>query len=613
MSSSEEAAHASRTPNGLRQVMELVSLSPPARAGLTRAAGLSVLSGIAAVAGFVCLGFAVGELFAPAPSGRAVGWWAAGALTGLAGSFGARWLAEGTTHEASFELEVTLRRTLADALARMPLGEVHRLGSGRLKKVLQDDVKALHSVVADALPFVGSSVAQPVAALVALGLVQWRLLAAVLLVVPLAVACLSFMTRDYAEQRDRYNRANEDVNAAVVEFVQGMPVVRTFDDGRSSFGRYSGAVRSFTVAVGDWIATTRAAGIVTQLFIVPLPTLLIVAATSVPMLAAHWITPTELLIALLIGAMPIEAIAPLMHLNGYLNDSKAAAARIAEVLAIPPLPEPEHPKEPQDASIALRGVTFGYTGDRGRPALDTVDLDIPAGTVCALVGPSGSGKSTVARLVPRFYDVQEGSVRVGGIDVRDIPSDLLLRHVALVFQEPFLVSGTVAENIRLSKPDATDGEVHAAAMAAAAHEFIVNDLPDGYDTVVGERGGLLSGGQRQRITIARAILSDAPIVILDEATSFADPENEAVIQEALGRLTKGRTVLVIAHRLSTIVDVDQIVVLDGGKVVETGRHAELAAAGGRYAALWERHAKASTWGLPANRTKAANRTVEANR
>ncbi|GAA1943572.1 ABC transporter ATP-binding protein [Kitasatospora viridis] len=576
---------------GLRSLLDLVGLAPAVRARLGRAALLGLLGGLAAVAGFLCVAYAVGAVLA----GRSATGWTAGAAAGLVLSFALRWLSENLAHEASYQLEVELRGELADALARMPLGEVQRLGSGAIRKIVQDDVKSLHNVVADSLPFVGVGLAQPLAALLVLGTVQWKLLLAVLLILPIAMLCLSFLSRDHTQQRETYNRANERVNAAVVEFVQGMPVVRTFDDGKHSFGRFATAVEEFTEAVAGWLATSRTAGLLTKLFIVPLPTLLLVATAAVPLRAAGWISDTDLLLGLLIGTLPIEAVAPLMHLVNHINDSKAGAVRIADLLAVPALPEPEHPREPADRSITLERVRFSYTPDR--PALDGLDLEIPAGTVCALVGPSGSGKSTVARLVPRFHDVDEGAVRIGGVDVREMSSTALLKQVALVFQDPFLVTGSIAENIRLAKPDATDAEVEAAAEAAAAHEFIVNELPAGYATQVGERGGLLSGGQRQRITIARAILSDAPIVILDEATAFADPENEALIQRAVARLTAGRTVLVIAHRLNTITGVDQIAVLDGGRVVERGRHTDLVAAGGRYAQLWANHEAAARWGL----------------
>ncbi|GLY51395.1 ABC transporter ATP-binding protein [Lentzea sp. NBRC 102530] len=586
---------------GMKPVLDLVALSPAVRSGLARALALGALGGIAAVGGYVCVALSVGELFEADRSFAAFGRWAGGAFALLTLSFFAKWLAEQVAHHASFDLEVVLRRALADALARMPLGVVQRTGSGRIKKIVQDDVAALHNVVADAVPFFGGVAAQPVAALIALAIVQWKLLLVVLLVVPVAMVSFSLMARDYTTQRERYNQAAEDVNNAVVEFVQGMPVVRTFDDGRTSFRRFGAAVQRFTDAVGAWTETSRSASAFNRLVIVPLPTLLVVAACGTPMLAAGWISPADLVLGLLIGAMPIEAIAPLMHLTNLINDSKAGAVRIGELFAVPPLPEPAEPRTPVGAEVALRGVTFGYSPDR--PVLTDVTIEVPAGTVCALVGPSGSGKSTVARLIPRFYDVTGGAVLVGGVDVREMSSEVLLRHVTLVFQDPFLVDGTIAENIRLAKPSATDDEVIAAARAAAAHEFIVGELADGYDSQVGERGGRLSGGQRQRITIARAMLSDAPVVVLDEATAFADPESEAAIQEAVARLTVGRTVIVIAHKLNTITGVDQIVVLDDGRVAERGRHVDLVSAGGRYASLWARHEQAASWGLAGTKVK----------
>lgn len=583
------------TPAGLGLVVDLIRRCPPTGRRLTTALVLSALSGVSAVAGLVGLAFAAGAVLGE-PDGPAAMTWTAVAAVALLLSFAARCGADHVAHHATFDLETQVRRRLADAVARMPLGEVQRLGAGRITKVMQSDVRSLHLVTADAVPFVGASVAQPVAALAVLGVVQWRLLLVVLLVVPLMLLCLSLLTRDYAVQRARYDRSSEQVNAAVVEFVQGMPVVRTFDDGRASVGRFATAVHDFTAAVREWVATSRTAGIVTQVFVGPLPTLLVVAAAGVPMLGAGWISPTELLVGLLVGAMPVEAVAPLMHLTNFINEAKAGAARIGELLAVPPLPEPVEPRTPVGGEVELSGVTFHYSGAR-EPALDDVSITVPAGTVCALVGPSGAGKSTIARLVPRFHDVQRGSVRVGGVDVRDIPTDVLLRHVALVFQDPFLVDDTIMANIRLGAPGATEDDAVAAAKAAAVHDFIVGDLPDGYDTRVGERGALLSGGQRQRVTIARAVLSDAPVVVLDEATAFADPETEADIQDALARLTRGRTVIVIAHRLFTVVDADRIVVVDRGRVVEQGSHADLLAADGRYARLWRHQQRAAEWGL----------------
>nr|WP_218064540.1 ABC transporter ATP-binding protein [Streptomyces sp. PTY087I2] len=591
-----------------------MSLLGSVRGRLILALAVGAAAGVLGVVGLVLVGLALEELFRGEPSSAAIAWLLIFAGLAMIGRFALRKWAFDLSHLASFSLEATLRGDLAKHLAVVPLGRVQSLGSGALKKIVQDDVRALHSAVADATPMVGAGLAQPVAALVALAFVDWRLLLAVLAVVPAVAIGFSLVTRDYAEHRRAYDEANEAVNEAVVEFVQGMPVVRTFDDGTTSFARFAERVENFNRATELWQRQGKTAGVLTRAAMTPLPTLVIVLAVGTWLVSTGSMSIMSLVLAVLLGTMPIESVVPLMYLSNFITESRAGAVRINEILALRPLPEAKAPQRPVDGSVVFSNVVFSYDSDGPNPrkALDGVDLHVPAGTVCALVGVSGSGKSTIARLVPRFWDVDAGSVSVGGVDVRDISSEMLLKHVGMVFQEPFLLDDTVAENIRLSRPDATDEEVEAAARAAQADEFIRTELPDGYTTRVGERGSLLSGGQRQRITIARALLADSPIIVLDEATAFADPENEAAIQRGLAELTRNRTVVVIAHRLNSIVDADQIVVLERGRVAESGTHDALLRTDGRYAAMWRQHIRADEWGLDSHRPVAssADKTTE---
>ncbi|MEM7801588.1 MAG: ABC transporter ATP-binding protein [Chloroflexota bacterium] len=556
----------------------------------------SVISGIAWVVAIVLLRPIVRELFKAEPDVSTL--WRLGGfiLLSIVIAIVLRIYSFTWSHLGAFELEEILRTRLTTHLAKVPLGYVVSTGSGTLKKILMDDVRSLHAFVADSTPLMARSYSIPIITLVVMFIVDWRMALISLIVFPVGIIATQFAFREYAEGRAAVDLANEKMNNTIIEYVQGMQVVRTFDDGSSSFRRYREALTEASATMRKWSDKSKHAAYIAGTLFAALPTLAVVVIAGGYFVANGTLDlPTLLLFVFIAPTLP-DAILPVIWLSMLINMARAGAKRIGQLLAVPILPEADSPISPTSASVRFENVTFTYA-NRSTPALDDVSIEMPVGTVTALVGPSGAGKSTVARLIPRFWDVDAGAVYVGDVDVRQITNDDLMQQVSFVFQNPFLLHDTIRENIRLGKPNASDADVEAAAKAAQAHDFIVNELPGGYETKAGDRGTRLSGGQRQRITIARAILQDSPIIVLDEATAFADPENEAKIHAALANLTVGKTLIVVAHRLSTIQDADQIVVLDKGKVAERGIHADLVAADGIYANLWDKFNQAQGWGL----------------
>lgn len=566
----------------------------PVRGQIRLAMFLAALGAVAALSSLGALAWAVHLLTVAA----GVPWSAlaaAAALTVLA--YGLRLIAFNQSHYAAFRLEAILRTRLAQHLAQVSLGYVQQMGSGALAKVMQDDVKALHVFVADSTPLHARAYVAPLLTFIALWLLDWRLALAATAVLAFGLAVLGLAMRDSDELARQYNEARERVSAAVVEFVQAMPVVRTFDSGTATFGRYQRALESYLEMVTRWYRQAGFASRFSLAILGPMPTLAALLWLGAWLTWRDSLEFSTWLAVLLIGTGMAESMMPLMSLKHLVNKTAISVRRIHEILAEPAMPVPDKgdARVPQDAGLCFDRVSFRY-GRTGPDALREISFTAPPGSVTALVGPSGAGKTTVARLIPRFWDVGAGRILVGGVDLRDMSPRVLMAQVAFVFQDTFLFSDSIADNIRLGLPDATHEEIVAAATAAQAHDFIMA-LPQGYDTPAGERGVFLSGGQRQRITIARAILQNRPILVLDEATAFADPENEAALVAALSHLMRGKTVIVVAHRLSTIRDADQILVFDQGRLAEAGRHGELLARRGVYARLWGNYEKAQHWAL----------------
>lgn len=497
------------------------------------------------------------------------------------------------SHRAAFRLETILRTQLSEHLAKVSMGYIQQLGASRLSKVIQDDVKELHVFVADSTPLYARAYAAPIMTLIGLLVLDWRLAAATVGLLVGGFLVLGIARRDHGDLSKRYMETREQVSAAVIEYVQAMPVVRTFDTGTSTFGRYSKALDAYREIVVNWYRSVSFSSRFSIALLNPMPTLVLLLWAGAWLFWSNELELSTWLATLLIGTGMAESMMPLISLQHLIGKAKISITRINNVLSEKPLLQPDKEYVPQGCDICFDNVSFRYTEDSDY-VLRNVSFSTGEGTITALVGPSGAGKTTIARLLPRFWDVNEGKITIGGVDVRSFTPENLMQYVAFVFQDTFLFAQSIADNIRLGNPNATMEEIVEAAKVAQAHEFIMQ-LPNGYDTCAGERGTFLSGGQKQRITIARAILQNRPILVLDEATAFADPENEASIIEALAALMKGKTVIMVAHRLTTIKDADQILVFDKGSLVESGKHCDLISHDGTYARLWSSYERSQAW------------------
>lgn len=515
--------------------------------------------------------------------------WQWAALVVVALSLG--WMASGAalwlTHLADHRLQSSLREAMVRKLGRVPLGWYTDTTSGAVRKVVQDDLEDLHHLVAHHAVEVTAAIVTPLAGLIWLATLNWRLALLAVLTLPIYALAYSLMMRGFGTKMQLLDKSMTRVSAAIVEFVHGIAVVKAFGQVGQAHRSYQQAVNQFSTQYAGWVKPLlRLEAFSSMALSVPVILLVSLSVGSL-LLAQGWITPLQLFAETLVAVVIPQSLLVINQSLTAQRTALAAAERIEALLGVEELPTPKVCVPPQGSDIRFEQVQFGY--DPAHMILNGVDLHCPAGSVTALVGASGAGKSTLAKLVPRFHDVSAGRVCVGGVDVREIDPRQLYQHVGFVLQDAQLVHGTVADNLRLGRPEASDAEVEAAARSAQIHQRI-QALPRGYQSVVGE-DAIFSGGEAQRLSIARTLLADTPVLILDEATSHADPESEALIQDALSALARGRTVLVIAHRLASICGVDQIVVLDQGRVLESGRHDQLLQANGAYARLWRASAE----------------------
>ncbi|MBM7773923.1 ATP-binding cassette subfamily B protein [Actinokineospora baliensis] len=483
------------------------------------------------------------------------------------------------THLADVDLQAALRRRITAKLGRVPLGWFTENSSGAVRKAAQNDIADLHHLVAHHSVEMTAALVLPLGGLGYLLWLDWRLALLAVATLPLYAAAYAWMMRGYKEKAARLNEAMVRISSAVVEFITGIAVVKTFGRAKRAHDTYATAAGEFRRFYADWVRPLLKVEALSAM-LVSAPVVGLVSLFGVVWFVdSGWVTPVEAMTGVLVALVIPTTVTALGFGAEHRRAAAAAAARVNELFSTPELPVTQNPSRPTDHDVEFDRVSYSYDGSND--VLREVSLRLRPGTVTALVGPSGAGKSTLATLLPRFFDVTGGAVRLGGVDVRDIAPDELYRWVGFVLQDIALVHGSVADNIRLGRPGATDEEVVAAATAAKIHDRITA-LPDGYATVDAQ----LSGGEAQRVAIARALLADTPVLVLDEATAHADPESEAAVQDALSELARGRTLLVIAHRLSTVTSVDQIAVLDGGSLTERGTHDELLALGGTYARLW---------------------------
>lgn len=499
------------------------------------------------------------------------------------------------SHKAAFRVQANMRIDMMKHIMKLPLGYVEAEGTGKIRKIVTDSSSATETFLAHNLPDKAVSVATPIGLLVMMMAFDWRLglISLIPAVIAFALMGTLMMGPKMAEDMKQYQNALETMSAEAVEYVRGIPVVKTFGQTVFTFKRFKAAIDKYekwtlgytkNMLLPMVAFTTAANGIFAAL---------IIAAFK---LTSHGVT-NEFILNLFFYVLITSVLTVTLMKVAYAGESQMivddALNRMYEILETEPLSESKKHEKPQDPSITLDNVIFAYENSEVN-AIDGIDLSVKAGGHIALVGPSGGGKTTLASLIARFWDVKRGAVKIGGADVRNIPSDELMKYVSYVFQDSKLLKMSIMDNVRMGRPDATDEEVMQALRDAHCMD-IIEKFPDGVNTMIGSKGIYVSGGECQRLSIARAFLKNAPVLILDEATAFADPDNERLVQQAFEKLSKDKTVIMIAHRLSTVTNADCIYVLSDGKIAESGRHSELVAKNGIYSRMWNEYNKSVNW------------------
>ena len=584
---------------GLARCMELASNK---KGLIFISAILSSLASIASFIPYIAVYFIIRSILQVYPNLNSLdvnevigyGWLALG---GIIANILLYFLAIFCSHLAAFGTLYELKVKFAEHITKIPLGYHLTIGSGRLRKIMDENIESVEGFIAHQFPDFVASVTAPIVMVILLFAIDWRFGIASLVGIILAfiVQFMGYGSGAMKENMGKYQIALEDMNNASVEYVRGMPVVKAFNQTANSFEQLKHAISQYTewvlkFSLGWQNCMPAFTTIINNIYLVLIPVGILIGTNAA--------NQKEFLMTFIFYLLFVPAVAGILNKIMYVSESfmqiNGNVARMDEIFNIPVLKDTQISKTFDNDNVTFDNVSFSYTGKENELAIKNVSFEAKQGEITAIVGLSGGGKSTIANLISRFWDVTSGSIKIGNVDVREVGTNDLMKHISFVFQDIFLFKQSIFDNIRMGNPNATKEQVISASKAAQCHDFI-SKLPNGYDTVVGTQGIHLSGGERQRIAIARAIIKDAPIIVLDEATAFSDPENEYLIQKAFEKLMQDKTVIMIAHRLSTIRNANKIIVMENGRLIESGKHNDLIQKNGRYAEMWKHYTEAIDW------------------
>jgi ATP-binding cassette subfamily B protein len=578
-------------------IMRLLEIAGQKKWKLLISGFLAIISAMLSLAPFIIIYLVIVKLldasFGPKDYGYIwkLAWIAVGAIIGR---FLIHFISSMFSHIAAFDILYGLRKNLAKHMGGLSMGYFTEKSSGEIKKIVSEDVEEIELFIAHHIPDLAAGVALPLMIIGYLFITDWRM--ALIALIPLPIGILLFSAAlggsEYKNLVKKYHDSIEKMNSTIIEYIRGMPVVKVFNQTVQSFRRFRDSVygyRDFTNAwskkgTPPWAAFT----------VIMSASLFFLLTFGIWFYMKGTIELPTLFLCLMLGSGYLIPLTKLAYMGHFLAQINESTRRIDNILFEPKIPDTALPEVPENNNIVFKNVSFSY---REKVVLNDISFQVKQGTVTAIVGPSGAGKTTIAHLIPRMWDIDRGEINIDEVNIKDIPLKNLMDMVGLVFQDIFMFSDTVYENIRMGAENVQEEDIIRAAKAAQCHEFI-EELPQGYNTIIGEAGTIhLSGGERQRIALARIILKNAPIIVLDEVIAYADAENEVKIQSAFAEIMKGKTVIVIAHRLSTIVDADQIIVIDEGKIVDKGTHTELLRSGKLYKRMWDAHTSAQKWTL----------------